>query len=75
MNDSLPALSHFAYSMVLGPKELEDLIRKHGRKLRELIIRYYDASNILDMCPALNALTFSLSTRVSPVCLVPLVSV
>jgi hypothetical protein len=69
MNDSLPALSHFAYLMVLPPEELEELMRKHGRKLHELAVRYYDASNVLDVCPALNTLTFSLSIRVGPVCL------
>jgi hypothetical protein len=68
MNDSLPALSRFAYSMVSAPKELKDFIRKHGHKFLELKLQYYDASNILDLCPALNVLTFCLTTRVGPVC-------
>jgi hypothetical protein len=73
MNVSLPALSRFAYTpMCLEPKELKDLMIKHGHKFRDLKLAYSDVFNVLDVCPALNVWAFTL---VGPVCLVPLASV
>jgi hypothetical protein len=60
MNVSLPVLAHFAYTMVFLLKELEDLIKKHGHKFRELILPYYNAFSVLDACPALQVWTFDL---------------